>query len=112
MPNRGPIAVTLQDCATLLGELPPERDLKEAEDDEGRQRIKLHMAIRRRVEEQNTALEQAGGSGNLILSVDEVEEIIDVLPPPPMLADVRKRLSELLIQLRDAAARDPSPAVP
>ena len=102
MPNRGPISVTAADCASLLAELPPPRDLKEAEDDEDRKRIKLHATIRGRVEEQHAALTAASATeetGALILSVDEVDEILDVLPPPPTLGDVRQRLGELKLSL-------------
>jgi hypothetical protein len=105
MPNRGPLEVTVADCATLLDELPPPRDLKEAEDDEDRKRIKLHVTIRGRVEEQHAALSASTASdekGALILSIDEVEEILDVLPPPPTLADVRKRLANLKLELQGA----------
>ena len=102
MPNRGPLEVTVADCATLLDELPPPRDLKEAEDDEDRKRIKLHVTIRGRVEEQHAASTASDEKGALILSIDEVEEILDVLPPPPTLADVRKRLANLKLELQGA----------
>ena len=101
MPNRGPIDVSLADVRSLLAELPSPRDNKEAEDDEDRQRIKLHVSLRSRVEEQVAALsvEGAAGTGVLIFSIDEVDEILDVLPPPPLLTDVRERLQKLKLSL-------------
>ena len=78
---------------------------KEAEDDEDRKRIKLHVTIRGRVEEQHAALSASTASdekGALILSIDEVEEILDVLPPPRTLAYVRQRLGDLKLELQGA----------
>jgi len=94
MPNRGPVEVTLAEAQALLAELPPPRDVKEAEDDDDRLRIQLLAKLRPRLEEQIAAL-TAGSEGQLgvlTLSVDEVDEIQDSLPPPPTLDDVRKKL--------------------
>ena len=99
MPNRGPVQLSLSECTALLGELPPPMDPKEAEDDEDRQRIALQAKIRTHIEEPKKALEEAGGDGEatctVILTIDEVDEILDCLPPPPALDAVRTKLGEL-----------------
>ena len=103
MPNRGPMPVSLAEVTELLAEMPPPMDPREAEDDEERQRFALQAKIRSHLEEPRKALEAAGAAstenGTVVLSVDEVDELLDSLPPPPALAAVRERLAGLRLQL-------------
>ena len=105
MPNRGKIDVSLAEADSLLAELPSPRDPKEAEDAEDRQRIKLHISIRQRIEEQRSALAAEGApeQGSLIFSTDDIDEILDVLPPPPRLGEVRQRLQALRVEVLEGA---------
>ena len=92
------MTVSLAEVESLLAELPPPMDPREAEDDEDRQRIALHAKIRTHLDEPRKALEasaDATATGTVILSTDEVDEILDCLPPPPAMASVRDRLGEL-----------------
>ena len=95
--------VSLAEVTELLAEMPPPMDPREAEDDEERQRFALQAKIRSHLEEPRKALEAAGAAstenGTVVLSVDEVDELLDSLPPPPALAAVRERLAGLRLQL-------------
>ena len=92
MPNRGPITVSSDDLATLLRELPPHMDPKDAEDNEERQRFAKQDKIRSALE---AATAEGGESGKVVLAIDEIDELLDCLPPPPSLAAVREKLAEL-----------------
>ena len=92
MPNRGPITLTPDDLSTLLDCLPPPRDLKEAEDDEDRMQIKHQSSARQRLEETQAA---GGTEAVVILSIDEVDTLIDCLPPPSSGDCLRPKLTEL-----------------
>ena len=96
MPNRGPVNLTLPECAALLAELPPPADPRDAEDAEERQRIKVLGAVRARLTEQEESLAAAaeGATGAVVLSIDEVDEVLDCMPPPPMLGSTRQKLSQ------------------
>ena len=96
MPNRGPAEFSREELESLLLEL-PNKSQSDAEDSEERQRIKVHIALRSRIEEQQTALIAADSSarGAVIFSIDEVDELLDCMPPPPALSEVRSRLAEL-----------------
>ena len=99
MPNRGPMSISLAEATKLLDELPPHMDPKDAEDDDERRRFALHDKIRTHLDEPRKALEEAGGestaTGTVILTIDEVDELLDCMPPPPALSSVRERLAEL-----------------
>ena len=101
MPNRGPVDLSLAEAQALLHELPPDRDVREAEDDEDRQRIQLLAKMRKHMTEFCTERAAAGDDGPapLVFSVDEVDEILDSLPPPPALDDVRVRLSKARVTM-------------
>ena len=75
--------------------------MREAEDDDDRMRIQLVEKLRARLEEQAAALESADESlrGVLTLSVDEVDELLDCMPPPPTLDDVRQRLKQAKLSM-------------
>ena len=103
MPNRGPCEATLGEFNALSTELPPPRDLKEAEDDEDRSRIKLMAAIRGRIDETTATLKSEEELGTVIFSVDEIDEILDCLPPPPALAEVRDKLISARLQALEGA---------
>ena len=88
--------MTLAEMTTLLSELPLPMDPRDAEDDEDRQRIALQTKIRSHLDEPRKALEAAGddtATGPVMLTIDEVDEILDSLPPPPALASLRERLA-------------------
>lgn len=90
----GPTQFTAEQLAALIECLPPPRDLKEAEDDEERQQIKTLGSAQGRLQE----MRDAGGDGTVVLSIDEVEALIDCLPPPSgagPVSEVRTKLSEL-----------------
>ena len=101
MPNRGPVDLSAAELKVLQENLPSPRDPKTAEDEEERVQIKNQAAARKR-------LEEAGDLGSntetsVIFSIDEVDALIDCLPPPS--ADtaagaVRKKLTELQRQLQ------------
>jgi hypothetical protein len=92
MPNRGPLEFTRAELVALLAELPPSRPLSEAEDDEDRQLIRLHDKLRERMAEQRNALASDDARGTVVFSIDEADGLLDCLPPPPALAEVRARL--------------------
>ena len=98
MPNRGPVELSLAELTALLPELPPPMDPKEAEDAEERQRFALQAKIRTHLEEPKIAKEAEGGAADamctVVLAVDEVEELIDCLPPSGLGA-VRDKLVAL-----------------
>lgn len=100
MPNRGPCEVTHSEAKALIAVL-PDRNVREAEDDDERLRIQLVGKLRVRLEEQAAALESADESlrGVLTLSVDEVDELLDCLPPPPTLDDFRQRLKQAKLSM-------------
>ena len=92
MPNRGPLVLTADEGHALLAEL-PERDVGDAEDADEERRYKLLAASRQRVQ---LAVDAPDGSAIVItVSIDEVDEILDVLPPVPELASLRDKLSSL-----------------
>jgi hypothetical protein len=101
MPNRGPCEVTHSEAKALVAVLPEPRNVREAEDDDDRMRIQLVEKLRARLEEQAAALESADESlrGVLTLSVDEVDELLDCMPPPPTLDDVRQRLKQAKLSM-------------
>ena len=100
MPNRGPVELSCAEFRALLSELPPSRPLSEAEDQEDRMKIQMHAKIRGVIEEQLKALgDDADGRGTMTVSTDEVDEILDCLPPPPSLAAVRTRLSDARVAM-------------
>ena len=100
MPNRGPCEVTHSEAKALIAVL-PDRNVREAEDDDDRMRIQLVEKLRARLEEQAAALESVDESlrGVLTLSVDEVDELLDCMPPPPTLDDVRQRLKQAKLSM-------------
>ena len=100
MPNRGPVELSLGDVDALTAELPPPRDLSEAEDSEDRQRIKLMTTIHGRLAETRATLQNPEDLGTVIFSIDEIDEILDNLPPPPALAAVRAKLGDLQQRVR------------
>ena len=103
MPNRGPVALSAAEVAVLLGNLPSPRDPKTAEDDEERLQIKYQTAARQRLEEANIAPE---AEGNVVLSIEEVDALIDCLPPPsvdPAAAKLRPKLTELQRDIQENA---------
>ena len=106
MPNRGPLELSLDECTALLSEL-PEPDLADAEDAEDKKRMNLQIKIRQHIDEPRKALAAAGSDGTtmgtVVLSIDEVDEIIDSLPPPPALGSVREKLATLGRTLREGA---------
>ena len=106
MPNRGPLELSLDECTALLSEL-PEPDLADAEDAEDKKRMTLQIKIRQHIDEPRKALAAAGSDGaamgTVVLSIDEVDEIIDSLPPPPALGSVREKLATLGRTLREGA---------
>ena len=93
------MSISLAEATKLLDELPPHMDPKDAEDDDERRRFALQDKIRTHLDEPRKALEEAGGestaTGTVILTIDEVDEILDCLPPPPALDAVRTKLGEL-----------------
>ena len=106
MPNRGPLELSLDECTALLSEL-PEPDLADAENAEEKKRMSLQIKIRQHIDEPRKALTAAGSDGGamgtVVLSIDEVDEIIDSLPPPPALGSVREKLATLGRTLREGA---------
>ena len=99
--------MTYSEAKALLAELPPPRDLCEAEDDEDRMRIQLLEKLRPRLQELATAMDSANElqRGLLSLSIDEVDELLDCMPPPPTtLDDVRQRLKEAKVGMSVSAA--------
>ena len=94
MPNRGPLDLSAAEASALLDELPPPGDTVDAEaDQDDRRRIALLASARKRIAEVSEDLSKRGApSGVVILSIDEAEEVLDCLPPPPALASVRERL--------------------
>ena len=82
MPNRGPLELSLEEVSALLGELPSSSDLAEmkadAEDNEERLRVKHLGSAKERLEER----QQSASGGAVVFSVDEVDELLDRLPPP------------------------------
>ena len=107
MPNRGPMSISLAEATKLLDELPPHMDPKDAEDDDERRRFALQDKIRTHLDEPRKALEEAGGestaTGTVILTIDEVDELLDCMPPPPALDDVRGRLKEAKLSMSISA---------
>ncbi|KAL1526433.1 hypothetical protein AB1Y20_015145 [Prymnesium parvum] len=103
MPNRGPVDFSSDELAALLDSLPPARDPKEAQDDDERQQLKYLASARGRLEETQAADESAGV---VIVSIDEVDALIDCLPPPTAgapIAAVRMKLGELQRSLQENA---------
>ena len=103
MPNRGPLKATCGDLKKLMAELPPPRDLKEAEDDEDRLRIKMMATIHGRIGETVAALQAEDEEGTVVFSIEEMDEILDCMPPPPTLAAVREKLGDLRRQTLEGA---------
>ena len=83
MPNRGPVALQLDHAKTLLKELPSPRDEAEADDNEDRLRIRLQAKMRTQIEQYCATLEAQGSTAQatLVMSIDEVEECLDSIPP-------------------------------
>ena len=88
--ERGPLTVTPDDLKALLVELPLPRGLEEAEHEEERQRIELMADVHSKVSAATVT-----GQDSIIFSVDEIDEMLDCLPPPPTLATMRDRLADL-----------------
>ena len=93
MPNRGPLELSAAEAAALLAEL-RHIDMADAEDADERERYKLICGARERVQ---LAASHHDGVGTVIavLSSDELDTVLDVLPPPPALGTVREKLGAL-----------------
>ena len=90
-----PLSVTLAELKSLKEELPPPGDPKEAEDEEDRRRMKMMTTIHSRIGESIAALQADEEEGTVVFSVEEIDAVLDSLPPPPKLAIVRDKLGEL-----------------
>ena len=96
MPNRGPVEFTQAECAALVDELGPAQDLKDAEDAEERKRLTAMNQVRGRLAE----VVFADGKGSVVVSTDEIEEMLDALGPAGgTLAAVAKTLTAARLHL-------------
>ena len=92
MPNRGPVSFTEPERKVLVDEIGPTQDLQDAEDQEERKRMQTMNAVRSRLDEISFA---DGEQGNVVLSTDEIEELLDALGPAAVaLQVVQKKLSD------------------
>lgn len=98
MPNRGPVEFTQAECAALVDELGPQADLKDAEDAEERKRMTTMNQVRSRLAE----VVFADGKGSVVVSTDEIEEMLDALGPAAgALAAVAKALTAARLHLME-----------
>ena len=93
MPNRGPLSLSLAERDALLSELPPKADLKDAEDAEDRARMSSMNAVLERLGAVDCSPD---AEGTVVLSTDELDNILDSLgPPSAKLKSVQQKCGEL-----------------